>query len=97
MTSTWRGLQVAFKSHLWLSWATAVWAAASYLIIHADSHLPHFVELLTSLSRGFAVFGGCLALLYVLLAARTTLLVVSGLVAGAVNFWYCWDYVRALF
>jgi hypothetical protein len=97
MAGTSYKVQAAVKGYLWLSWVTAVWALASYALVHAHLHLPPFVELLTRLARGFALFGGCIAVLYVLLGARTTLLVASGIVAAAINFWYCWEYLRALF
>ena len=97
MTRTSQTVQAAVKGYLWLSWATAVWALASYVLIRAHLHLPPFVELLTRLGRSFALLGGCLAVLYVVLGTRKALLVASGLAAAAINFWYCWDYLRALF
>jgi hypothetical protein len=97
MTGTSSKIQAAVKGYLWLSWVTAVWALASYALIHAHLHLPPVVKLLTSLARGFSLFGGCIAVLYVLLGARRAVLVASGLVAIAINFWYSWEYLRALF
>jgi hypothetical protein len=96
MASTWHKIQTASKSYLWLSWATALWALTSYALIHSHLRLSHSLDLLTSLGRGFALFGGILAVLYVLIGARRPSLVVSGAAAAAINLWYCWDYVRSL-
>ena len=96
MVGAWHKVQSASKAYLWLSWATAAWALISFIIIHWHVRLPHSVGLLLALSRGFTLFGGCLAVLYVLIGARRTSLVVSGVAAAVVNFWYCWDYIRSL-
>jgi hypothetical protein len=96
MAGAWHKFQSASKAYLWLSWATAVWAVAAYALVHLHAHLSHRAGLLISLSRGFALFGGCLGVLYVLVGARKASLVVSGVVAAALNLWYCWDYVRSL-
>ena len=96
MAGAWQKIQSASKTYLWLSWVTAVWALGSYSLIHSHAHLSHRMSLLTSLGRGFALFGGCLGVLYVLVSARRPFLVSSGLAAAAINLWYCWDYVRSL-
>jgi uncharacterized membrane protein YdjX (TVP38/TMEM64 family) len=96
MTNAWRKIQSASKTYLWLSWATAAWALISYALIHSHVQVSHRLDLLTSLSRGLALFGGFLGILYVLLGARRSSLVISGVAATAVNLWYCWDYVRSL-
>ena len=96
MAGTWHKIQAATKTYLWLSCATAVWALASYGLIHSHARLSHRLDLLTSLGRGFALFGGILGVLYVLISARRPSLVVVGAAAAAINLWYCWDYVRSL-
>jgi hypothetical protein len=96
MAGTWHKIQTASKAYLWLSWATAAWALASYALIHSHVRLSHRLDLLTSLGRGFALFGGILGVLYVLISARRPSLVVAGVAAAAINLWYCWDYVRSL-
>lgn len=96
MVGAWHQVQSASKAYLWLSWATAAWGLISFAIVHWHVGLPHSVGLLIALSRGFTLLGGCLAVLYVLVGARRTSLVVSGVVAALVNFWYCWEYVRSL-
>jgi hypothetical protein len=96
MVGGWHQFQSAAKAYLWLSWATAAWGLTSFAIIHWHVGLPHSVGLLTALSRGFTLLGGCLAVLYVLVGARRTSLAVSGVAAAVVNFWYCWDYIRSL-
>ena len=95
MAGTWHKIQTASKAYLWLSWATAAWALASYALIH-HARLSHRLGLLTSLGRGFALFGGILGVLYVLVGARRPSLVVAGVAAAAINLWYSWDYVRSL-
>jgi len=96
MAGTWHKIQTASKTYLWLSWATAAWALASYALIHSHARLSHRLDLLTSLGRGFALFGGILGVLYVLVGARRPSLVVAGVAAAAINLWYSWDYVRSL-
>ena|SRR6516164_7812909 len=96
MVGAWHQFQTASKSYLWLSWATAAWALVSFALLHSHARLPHAIHLLVELGRGFALLGGFLAVLYVLVGARRAPLVVSGSAAAAINFWYCWDYVRSL-
>jgi hypothetical protein len=96
MADVWHKIQSASKTYLWLSWASAAWAFVSYAILHAHVALPHSVDLLLALSRGFTLFGGCVAVLYVLIGARRPWLVVSGVAAAVANFWYCWEYVQSL-
>jgi hypothetical protein len=96
MPGAWHKVQSAAKTYLWLSWVTAAWVLASYGLLRSHAHLSHRLSLLTSLGRGFALFGGCLGVLYVLVSARQPWLVISGLAAAAINLWYCWDYVRSL-
>ena len=96
ITAGWHKVQSASKAYLWLAWATALWAVASFGILHSHTRVPHPVDLLISLSRGFSLFGGFLAVLYVLIGARRPSLILSGVAAAAVNFWHCWDYVRSL-
>jgi hypothetical protein len=96
MADVWHKIQSASKTYLWLSWATAAWALVSYAILQAHVPLPQSVDLLLALSRSFTLFGGCLAVLYVLIGARRPWLAVSGVAAAVVNFWYCWEYVQSL-
>ena len=96
MSGIWRKAQSASTAYLWLAWATAVWALLSFALLHRHTRLPHSVDLLIALSRGFSLMGGALAVLYVLIGARRTPLVLSGVAAAVINFWYCWEYVRSL-
>jgi hypothetical protein len=96
MAATWHRIQAATRPYLWLSWATAAWALLSYALLHSHLHLSHRIVLLASLGRGFALFGACVGVLYVLVGARRIGWVTLGVAAVAINVWYCWDYVRAL-
>jgi hypothetical protein len=96
VTGVWRNIQSTSRAYLWLSWATASWALLSFALLQTHLRFPHSVDLLISLGRGFALMGGALAVLYVLIGARRPSLVLSGVAAALVNFWYCWEYVRSL-
>lgn len=97
MIGAWHQLQSASKPYLWLAWATAAWAVLSYSFLHWHVRLPHALELLTALARGFSLFGGFLAVLYLVLGARRPAPILSGVAAAAINFWYCRAYLRSLF
>jgi hypothetical protein len=96
MTGVWHNIQSTSKAYLWLSWATAGWGLVSFALVQTRVRLPHSIDLLVSLGRGFALMGGSLAVLYVLIGARRPSLILSGVAAALVNFWYCWGYVRSL-
>ena len=96
MKELWHKIQAASKICLWLSWATVVWALFSYLSFRMNLSLPNAIDLLTFWSAPLALLGGGFALLYVIVGARTTPHVASGLLAAAANFVYAWSFVHRL-
>lgn len=96
MKELWRKTQTASKVCLWLSWATVVWALFSYVSFLGNLPLPNAVDLLTFWSAPLALLGSVLAALYVIVGARTTPHVASGLLAAAANLVYAWSFVHKL-
>jgi hypothetical protein len=96
MKELWRKTQAVSKTCLWFSWATVVWGLFSYVSFRANLSLPNAIDLLTFWSAQLALLGGALALLYVIVGARATPHVASGLLAAAANFVYAWSFVHRL-
>jgi hypothetical protein len=96
MNELWRRIQAASKICLWSSWATVVWALFSYLSFKLNLPLPNAIDLLTFWSAPLALLGSACAVLYVILGARTTHHVASGLLAAAANLVYAWTFVHRM-
>ena len=96
MNELWRRTQAASKICLWLSWATVVWALLSYVSFKLNLSLPNVIDLLTFWSAPLALLGSGLAILYVVVGARSRRHVASGLLAAAANYVYAWTFVHRL-
>jgi hypothetical protein len=96
MNELWRKTQAASRTCLWLSWATVAWGLFSYASFKWNLSLPNVVDLLTFWSAPAALVGSGLAILYVIVGARTTRDVASGLLSAAANYVYAWSFVHRL-
>lgn len=79
-----------------VAWLTALWAMVSLYFFHSGTHLPHVIEMAVMLSAAASFVGGCVGGLYLLIRARSTFTVVSGLLASAFNFIYFYIFVKSL-
>lgn len=73
---------------LWIAWGATLWATFSLYLFTVVS--VRTIELLVFWSGRIALIGGCFGLLYVVLAARTWKLLLSGCCAAIAGFVYSW-------
>ena len=78
---------------LWAAWGAALWATFSLYLFTVVT--VRTLEFLMIWSGRIALIGGCLGLLYVVLAARTWKLMISGSCAAVVGFVYAWWFLYA--
>ena len=78
---------------LWIAWAAVLWASFSLYLFTVVT--VRTIELLMVWTGRIAFIGGCFGLLYVLLAARTWKLILSGFGAAITGFVYAWWFLYA--
>lgn len=78
---------------LWIAWAAVLWATFSLYLFTVVT--VRTIELLVVWTGRIAFTGGCFGLLYVLLAARTWKLILSGCCAAIIGFVYAWWFLYA--
>jgi Na+/proline symporter len=79
-----------------VAWLTVLWALMSLYFFQSGTPLPHVIDLAVMLSAAASMVGGCVGVLYLAIAARSTPTMMSGLLASALNFIYVHHFLKSL-
>jgi hypothetical protein len=94
--TTWQRVQRAMRVALWASYFTIAWAAAVWLIPRLITLVPNPIAYLLLASGAATFLGGCLALAYLAVSARSRPALLWGVIASILNFGYFISFMHSL-
>lgn len=94
--TTWQRVQKAMKVALWISYFTIFWAAAVWLIPRLITLVPNPIAYLLFASGAATFLGGCMALAYLAVSARSRPAFLWGVIASILNFGYSISFLHSL-
>jgi hypothetical protein len=94
--TTWQKIPKATRVALWASYFTIAWAAAVWLIPRLITLVPNPIAYLLFASGVATFLGGCLALAYLAVSARSRPAFLWGAIASVLNFGYLLSFMHSI-